>query len=165
MVITAHQNVVGMFSNRVPSSSCSQKKRRLEKMMIPITKNKMSNNNSRMDARRVCPNICSPIECFDNLMIRKTRMTRILCRNGTVVSSTQIFTKNGTLANKSIQFKTTFIKAILLRQNVKRTMSSTVKYATHMASRTSRVVLYFFNDLIVSIQNRMTDSVMSPMLR
>lgn len=46
----------------------------------PMNKKKMSNPSSRMEAFKVRPRICSPLECRDNLNIRNTRTNLITLR-------------------------------------------------------------------------------------
>lgn len=84
MVTTAHQKACGMDVKLLPASSASAKYTALEKRTTPMRRKKMSSPNSLMEAFRVCPNICSPLECLDSLKTRNTltrRMTRRMAKD------------------------------------------------------------------------------------
>ena len=141
-------------------------------MTMPITKKNMSRNSSRTDAFRVWPKICSPTLCLDNLMIRNTLTTRIICRY--MISSVCLkanlrmtSTKKGMIARKSIQFMISLMNFIRLGHTINLIANSNVNHVTQMPSRTNTTVFFFVsvrNDSIVSMQKSMTDRRINAML-
>lgn len=119
----------------------------------------MSNPSSRMEAFRVRPRICNPLECRDNLNILKTLTSRMTLSMASdmawlvllscgfcgalgrfiVGSSSSAITvarvmKYGMMAIMSIVFITSLKKCSLLGQARKRTDSSNVNHTMHMVS-------------------------------
>lgn len=119
----------------------------------------MSSPSSRMEAFRVRPRICNPLECRDNLNILKTLTSRMTLSMASdmawlvllscgfcgalgkfiVGSSSSAITvanvmKYGIIAIISIVFITSLKKCNLLGQARKRTDSSNVNHTMHMVS-------------------------------
>ena len=134
---------------------------------MPIPRKKINRSSSLNEAFRVWPRICSPTLCLDNLMIRKTLMTRTICKYlwlGSFLMSNISSIKNGIMARKSIQFMTSLINLSRLGQTIKRTDSSMVNQATQMPSKIKRVSLFLLTEFVVSKQNSITDRTIRTML-
>lgn len=125
---------------------------------LPMNKKNMSNPSSLMEAFKVRPRICSPLECRDNLNIRNTRTNLMTLRiakdmawfvllscgltgalGSLSLSSSSAITvakvmKYGMIAIMSMIFMTSRKKLSLFGQARKRTESSNVNHIIHMVS-------------------------------
>lgn len=125
---------------------------------LPINRKNIKSPSSRIEAFKVLPNICKPLECRDSLKILNTRtrrMTRSIARlmawlvdlscgeTGALgrfnVSSSSATTvarviKYGIMAIMSIMFITSLKKLNLLGQAKNRTINSNVNQIIHSVS-------------------------------
>ena len=135
-------------------------------MITPIARKNTRRQSSRQLAFKVWPKICSPYEWRDNLRILMTRINRTT-RNITIDltrSGSPTAMKNGRIAKRSIQLRTSFMNFVLLGHVIRRSKYSIVNHVAQTASMIL-MVLYSVESLTlnlgnVSIQKVVTDMMM-----